>query len=362
MTSKSNWNSRDLYIDVLITNAHRRLVTTTALDPGETSTSLVVISKILHKVADQIIEGAPVGSIDVTDGLVASWQVGGSTNDSDVIGGGDAQYSPGSSISVAGDVSEIDTHLFRELEELEIAQVAGFRLPKPQPVARASTKKNARPIYRYFPFNPGTFGSAGSWEAAVRALKVFAVLHAAHRGPEGLEVEDLLPLFFRSSSDLITYREGWKAGRFWSVKAFLKAVHEREKHTNGLISEHVMPRSQTLRRALAMEDIQQAVEFVWDMSFECVVTADENNELTRRDKKRPRDTIWVFENGPWERYAGTNIQILDVECNGQKWLSDEDRESLRRLKLLAEWDASFLKDADPEILAQWSKYIPVEKR
>ena len=195
-----------------------------------------------------------------------------------------------------------------------------------------------------------------------RALKVFAVLHAAHRGPEGLELDDLLPLFFRSSSDLITYREGWKAGRFWSVKAFEKAVLAREKHTNGLISEHVMPRSQALIRALAIEDAEKAVEFVWNNSFECVVTADENKELTGLDQKRPRREPWVFEKGPWQRYSGTSIRILDVTCNGQAWLTQENREALQGLDLIAKWDESILASAAPEFLDQWKKYIPVEKK
>ena len=77
---------------------------------------------------------------------------------------------------------------------------------------------------------------------------------------------------------------------------------------------------------------------------------------------RPGSEIWLFENGPWQRYAGTTIRILDVECNGQRWLTPEDRETLHSLDLLAEWDASLLYHADPEILAQWGTYVPVEKR
>lgn len=362
MTTKPTPSSRELHLEVSITNAPLGLDAPRVVEPGEAGPSLEEVSKALHEVAEQVLEGAPVGQTAIGDRFVANWQFSGTLDDLDLAEVGRARPSKAESSPAPGDDLERDTRPTDEFDEPEFTQVSGFRIPTPQPVARASTKKNARPIYRYFPFTPGSLASGGSWQAAARSLKVFAVLHAAYRGPERLEIEDLQPLFFRSSSDLVTYREGWKAGRFWSVEAFKKAVCAREKHSRGLISEHVMPRSQTLMRALAIGSMGQAAEFVWDNSFECVVTAEENNELTRQDARRPKRDIWVFENGPWERYAGTTIRILDVECNGQRWLTPEDSEALQRLGLLAKWDPSLLNQADPEILAQWGAYVPVESK
>ncbi|WOI47885.1 hypothetical protein [Acidovorax sp. BLS4] len=362
MTTKPASNPPEFYLEVSITNALLGLNATPAVKPRDATPSLWDISKALHDVADQMLEGAPIGHTAVSDRYVANWQFSGTFDNPGLPEGQPAPQSmrePNPELEGDG---ERDTRPFDEFEESEITHVSGFRIPDPQPVAKASRKKNARPIYRYMPFKPGSLAGEGSWQAAARALNVFAVLHAAHRGPEKLKVKDLRPLFFRSSSDLITYREGWKAGRFWSVEAFKKAVCAREKHTGGLISEHVMPRSQTLMRALKIEDAGEAAEFVWNSSFECVVTSAENNELTRQDVTRPRSEIWLFENGPWQRYAGTTIRILDVACSGQRWLTPEDRETLQSLDLLAEWDASLLNHADPEILAQWGTYVPVEKR
>lgn len=362
MTTKPAASSREFYLEVSITNAPQGVDAVPEAEPCEAGPSLREVSKALHEVAEQILEGAPIGHNTIKDRFVASWSFGGIFDGPELAGCRPARPSKVKSIPKSRDDVGRDARLTDEFEESEITQVSGFRIPLPQPVARASKQKNSRPIYRYFPFKPGSLVGGGSWQAAARALKVFAVLHAAHRGPTRLEVEDLKPLFFRSSSDLITYREGWKAGRFWSIEAFKKAVSSREKHTGGLISEHVMPRSQTLMRALEIENLDQAAEFVWNNSFECVVIADENKKLTGQDAKRPKHDVWVFNNGPWERYVGTSIRILDVECNGQKWLTQQDREVLQRLGLLAEWDQSLLNEADPEILAQWDAYVPVEKK
>jgi hypothetical protein len=320
MTTKPVAISRELYLEVSIRKVPQHLdAPARVVAPCEADRpSLGEVSKVLHDIADQVLEGVPVGQSAIDDRFVADWQFGGALDDPD-LAEAKAEPSP-----AGGNDLERGPRRTDEFEEPEITEVSGFRIPPPRPVARASTKKNARPIYRYFPFKPGSLASGGGWQAAARALKVFTVLHAAYRGPERLRIEDLQPLFFRSSSELITYREGWKAGRFWSVEAFKQALNE--KHTKGLISEHVMPRSQTLMRALEIESMGQAAEFVWDNSFECVVTSKENNELTRQDAKRRRG-IWVFEKGPWERYLRANIHILDVECNGQKWLTPGDRES-----------------------------------
>lgn len=355
-------NLREFYLEVSITNAPQGLEKPTTVEPSEARPTLGEISKALHEVAEQILEGAPIGNTAVSDSFVASWQFGETQDDLDRPGDRSNRRPKTESRPEPSDRVEPDNGRADDFEESEITEVRGFRIPRPQQVAWSSTRKNARPIYRYFPFVPGKTVGLGSWQTAARALKVFSVLHAAHRGPEGLELDDLLPLFFRSSSDLITYREGWKAGRFWSVEAFKKAVSAQVKHTNGLISEHVMPRSQTLIRALEIEDAGKAAEFVWNNSFECVVTADENNELTGQDKKRPKREPWIFEKGPWERYSGTSIRVLDVTCNGQAWLSQEDREALQDLDLIAKWDESLIAYAAPQFRDQWKTYVPREKR
>ncbi len=362
MTTKTEASSLEHYLEVSITYAPRGLNVPPVNEPIKVIPSLGEVSKALHEVADQVLEGAPIGHIAIGDRFVANWQFGRTLDDLDLAEVRQARLSKAESSPAPGNDVGRDTQPVDNFEEPEITHVGDFCIPVPQPVARASTYKNARPIYRYFPFKPGKSVGDGSWQAAARALKVFAVLHAAHHGNEGIEFEDLQPLFFRSSSDLITYREGWKAGRFWSVEAFKVAVSAPERHTNGLISEHVMPRSQTLMRALKIEDVGLAAEFVWNNSFECVVTAKENDELTRRDAKRPKRDIWVFENGPWERYKGTGICILDVECNGHKWLTQQDRDVLSKLDLLANWDPSFLNQAAPAILDEWRKYAPVTKK
>lgn len=361
MITKSAANSHDFYLEVSITNALRGPDGPPVVESSEARPSLAQVSKALHEVAEQILEGAPTGHTAISDRFVATWQCGLAQDEPSLTGRQPTRPSNAGTTLEQFARAEPASRPTDELGGDQITEVLGFRVPGPQPVAWASRNKNARPIYRYIPFKPGSSVGLGSWQAAARALKVFGVLHAAHRGPERLEVEDLLPLFFRSSSDLITYREGWKAGRFWSVEAFKKAVGAREKHTNGLISEHVMPRSQALRRALEIEHMGHAAEFVWNNSFECVVTTDENNELTRQDQKRPKDQIWEFADGPWERYVGTSIRVLDVACYGQQWLTPEDREVLQRLGILEDWDASLLNQADPDILAGWDTYVPVTK-
>lgn len=99
-------------------------------------------------------------------------------------------------------------------------------------------RKNSPPHYRAFPFKPGKKPGGGNVKFAEDALCVFKVLYEAYARRE-LTIEQLAPLFFRSTSDLITYREGWKAGKFWSVDAWEQAC--RQGNTNGLVSEHVLP-------------------------------------------------------------------------------------------------------------------------
>ena len=357
--------SRELYLEVSFSKEiGEERPDDVVASADETSLSLKAITEALHEIAEQVKDGVPVGPTRVGEGFVASWRFGDSDDDVPMLQT-DQRREDRRKASQRSNNDRV--HSKRGADEpLEkvVNDVGGFLIPKPVLYAKASGKSNARPIYRYFPFRPGTWASGGGAQAAARALKVFAVLHAAHRGPEALSVEDLQPLFFRSSSDLITYREGWKAGRFWSVRAFTKAMNAREKHAKGLVSEHVLPRSQTLRRALAEPDIRLAARFVWDHSFECVILAGENNELTTRDASRPKNTIWEFEHGPWERYAGTSVRILDVRLPGF-WLTDDERTLLRRLGLLEEWsqawEATCRTSGDPRYVAEWSNYQPLEK-
>lgn len=189
-------------------------------------------------------------------------------------------------------------------------------------------KKQQAPIVcRRFPFTPGKRPGPGNLTAAQDALSVFDVLHEACSAGR-VSVKQLHHLFFRSTSDLISYREGWKAGKFWSVEAWRKAVEQR--NTNGLISEHVLPRSVVLETAVEMP-LEQARKYIWDMSFECVVTRPENKKLPRK-KGYPDD--------PWRRYAEAGIRVLDVTYEGVPLLTDDDREVLMRHGILAPWSES----------------------
>ncbi|MFT3857508.1 MAG: hypothetical protein QM742_08435 [Aquabacterium sp.] len=179
--------------------------------------------------------------------------------------------------------------------------------------------------YRSFPFKPGALPTKGHERRADDALIVFSVLHEAVKAGR-LTFEQLQPLFFRSTSDLVTYREGWKAGKFWSRDAWQTAV--RNKHTNGLISEHVLPRSAALKHALKL-DIDEALAFVKAKSFECVVTKAENKALNAVKAAFPDD--------PWRRYALAGIKVLDVRGpNGVSFLDETDRAELSRHGILVE--------------------------
>jgi hypothetical protein len=175
---------------------------------------------------------------------------------------------------------------------------------------------------RTFPFRCGKKPGAGSGLRAIHALEVFEPLHAACRAGR-LTFQHLQPLFYRSTSDLITYREGWKAGRYWSQDAWASA--KLNGNTNGLISEHVLPRSCTLRHALEIPSWDEAKQFIWTNSFECVITKRENTEV----HPRPGDV-----NDPWSRYAGSSVQIIDVSPSDEVFLTRGDRAVLRRHGLL----------------------------
>lgn len=171
---------------------------------------------------------------------------------------------------------------------------------------------------RSFPFRSGTGFKAGDMQRAKDALAVFGVLWDAHH--QGvLSQRQLQPVFFRSVSDQITYRESWKCGKFWTVDAWQAAL--TTGNTNKLVSEHVLPRSVTLAHALTLPK-DEAAQFVWENSFECVVTEEENARLPRT-KGYPDD--------PWKRYAESEIMILDIEHPIGVWfLDDGDRTALKR--------------------------------
>lgn len=176
---------------------------------------------------------------------------------------------------------------------------------------------------RKFPFRPGAKPGSGNMRRAEDALAVFEVLHGAYQDGR-LTFEQLQPLFFRSTSDLITYREGWKAGKFWSRAAWRAAC--KNGNTNGLVSEHVLPRSVALEHALALP-IEQAKQFVWANSFECVITRDEDKRVNTVKEKYPHD--------PWTRYSQAGVKILDVHYpSGKPFLEDSDRHLLRRHRIL----------------------------
>lgn len=168
MTKEFAANSREFYLEVSITDAAQGLETPTMVDPSEACPSLGEISNALHEVAEQILEGAPIGHTPVSDSFVASWQFGGIQDDPDLSGRPPDRQSQAKTSLDLGERAELDASAAGEFEESEITEVRGFRIPRPQPVAWSSTKKNARPIYRYFPFMPGKPVGLGSWQAAAR--------------------------------------------------------------------------------------------------------------------------------------------------------------------------------------------------
>jgi hypothetical protein len=175
---------------------------------------------------------------------------------------------------------------------------------------------------RVFPFRPGARPGTGHAPRAKGALNVFRVLHGAYKAGE-VTLDELQPLFFRSTSDLISYREGWKAGKFWSEQAWIAAC--TSGNTNGLVSEHVLPRSKTLEHALQLP-VEEALDFIWEMSFECVVTKSENGRANKAEHD-VRD--------PWLRYRHADIQVLDIcDPTGVFFLSNADRQPLVRHGLL----------------------------
>jgi hypothetical protein len=183
---------------------------------------------------------------------------------------------------------------------------------------------------RDFPFKAGTGFKIGDTKKADSALKVFEVLWKAFQDKHIAE-EDIKHIFFYSISNQITYRESWKCGKFWSVKAWKQACEKL--NTKGLLSEHVVPRSVVLNHALKRSNLADALDSVQKYSFDCVITKEEDKELTRKKLKSSTPNL----SNPWERYKMANIKVLNVQYPpGKFFLDQEDRKMLEELNILVE--------------------------
>jgi hypothetical protein len=180
---------------------------------------------------------------------------------------------------------------------------------------------------RTFPFKAGTGYKPADWDLALGALKTFGVLWNHVKNGDLVE-RDISHVFKNSTSDLISYRDSWKCGKFWSVSAWETAC--ANGNTNGLLAEHVLPRGETLKHALSFHNVEDAKRFVWENSFVCVVTKAEDDILTSAGFRSMGDVA-----NPWTRYAAVKgLYILDVIHDGHSFLSDSEREPLKALDLL----------------------------
>ncbi|HZW13814.1 MAG TPA: hypothetical protein VFF81_11560 [Noviherbaspirillum sp.] len=185
----------------------------------------------------------------------------------------------------------------------------------------ATNRKTTPP--RVFPFVAGTNFKPSDYRHAETALRIFGVLWSAVKAGE-LSGNDIQKVFFDSISDPITYRESWKCGKFWSVAAWEKACADGITNKNGLISEHVLPRRVALEHALALPTVEEAKQFIWNASFECVITEKENAVLNQNGLQSKG-----FPTDPWERYRRAGIRVLDVQHPvGTHFLSDADRSAI----------------------------------
>lgn len=182
---------------------------------------------------------------------------------------------------------------------------------------------------RVFPFIPGTKFKPADYGHAETALKIFGTLWQAVKNGE-LTEKDIQKLFFKSISDPITYRESWKCGKFWSVAAWERACADGGTNKNGLVSEHVLPRQVALQHSLTLDTLDKAKNFICEMSFECVITKEENKKLDGNGLKKVG-----FPDNPWKRYQNVGIKILDVQHpRGTHFLNCDDQATLEQLGLL----------------------------
>jgi hypothetical protein len=213
-------------------------------------------------------------------------------------------------------------------------------IPTPIPAPpTASVTRNTFPFY----VRPHWLPSPARLRKANAASAVFGALYDAHK-TNVLAASDIQDTFFASISDLISYRDGWHCGRYWSVNAWNTARTVNGVSKAGLIAEHVLPRSVALNYALT-QDRAQALDFVWEQSFYCMITKDEDQLLRTAGLH-----ALGYPADPWERYAEANrhhaasgqIQILDAEDrNGNKLISSSVRSRLLALGLLASWQPGF---------------------
>lgn len=176
---------------------------------------------------------------------------------------------------------------------------------------------------RVFPYPTGTGQKPKDFDKAIDALHVFAAIYDAVRNGR-LLAEKVTDIFFKSISDSITYRHSWKCGKFWSVDAWSRYMADKRSTKNDLISEHVVPRPVALRHALSMPTLQQALQAVWELSFECVITKEEDTRLNAKKLKSVG-----YPDDPWQRYKAADIKILDIEHpRGQFFLNEIERATL----------------------------------
>ena len=79
-----------------------------------------------------------------------------------------------------------------------------------------------------------------------------------------------------------------------------------------------------MRHALTFDNVNDAKRFVWNNSFACVVTKDEDAAFTSAGFRSVGDAT-----NPWTRYVAVKgIYVLDVIHNGSSFLSDFERQPL----------------------------------
>jgi hypothetical protein len=193
---------------------------------------------------------------------------------------------------------------------------------------------------RRFPFVAGTKFKATDWVKAERAVKVFKEIWNAVQAGR-LTKEDVAHSFFYSTSDLISYRESWKCGQYWSVGAWETALTNGK--TTELVAEHVLPRDAILQEVLSIEDWATAKQYLWDNSFVCIITKAENKRLGAAKLSKVG-----FPHDPWERYKRVKIYVLDAECPAGTYLmTAAERARLQAKGLLIGMASAGVEMRDP---------------
>lgn len=189
---------------------------------------------------------------------------------------------------------------------------------------------------RQFPFAAGTGFRNSDWEKALQSLRFFKVVWEAVKADK-LQIDDIRYAFGKSTSDAISYRESWKCGQFWSVAAWEKACENKTTAYLDLICEHVLPREEMMQHLFHSADINtvdKAAAYLWENSFVCVITKQENSRLTRAGYAKNG-----FVDDPWLRYSAKTLEepilVLDAECPpGTPLMSASERAKLQGLGLL----------------------------